>query len=79
MGAAKAKTKKSVVLQQIFIQTALSQKQKVGEGKSIHFLNALLKTYSNLMFGGCCCQGNKNMQHQLRYSFKKLLRLKMLA
>ena len=44
----KAKTKKSVVLQQIFIQKALSQKRKVGGGKCIHFLKALFKTYSKI-------------------------------
>ena len=45
MEGVKAKTKKSVVSQQIFIQKAVSQKQKEGGGKSIHLLKALFKTY----------------------------------
>ena len=43
-----AKITISVVPQQIFIWKALSQKRKVGRGKSIHFLKALLKTYSKI-------------------------------
>ena len=47
-GKCYCKTKKSVVLQQIFIQKALSQKRKVGGGKSIHFLKALFRTYPKI-------------------------------
>ena len=52
-GGVKAKTKKSVILQQIFIQKVLSQKQKVaggggGRSESKHFLKALFKTYSKI-------------------------------
>ena len=47
-GGVKAKTKKSVVLQQILIQKALSQKGEVGGGKCIHFMKALFKTYSKI-------------------------------
>ena len=43
-----AETTKSVVSSQIFIGRALSQKRKLGRGKSIHFMNALFKTNSNI-------------------------------
>ena len=47
-GGVKAKTKKSAVLQQIFIQKALSQKREVRGRKSMHFPKALFKTYSKI-------------------------------
>ena len=46
MGVAKAM--KSVIFQDIFIWKAVSQKLKVGGGKSVHFLKGLFKTYSKI-------------------------------
>ena len=43
-----AKVKKSVIFQDIFIWKAVSQKLKVGGGKSVHFLKGLFKTYSKI-------------------------------
>ena len=42
-GVGEARTKKSVVLQQIFIQKARSQKQKVGGGKKYTFSGSSLQ------------------------------------
>ena len=39
---------KSVIFQDIFIWKAVSQKLKVGWGKSVHFLKGLFKTYSKI-------------------------------
>ena len=47
-GGVKAKTTKSVDVQHIFVLKGMSQKQKVGGGKSIHFMEALFKTSSSI-------------------------------
>ena len=43
-----AKVMKSVIFQDIFIWKAVSQKLKVGGGKSVHILKGLFKTYSKI-------------------------------
>ena len=45
-GGAKPETTKSVVWHHTFILKPLSQRRKVGWGKSIHFLKALFNTYA---------------------------------
>ena len=47
---------KSVIFQDIFIWKAVSQKLKVGGGKSVRFLKGLFKTYSKI-----------NVSHRLRF------------
>ena len=61
-GGVKAKTKTSVISQEIFIQTALSQKRKA---EKVHiFWKLSSKPIQRFMFGGCRCQSKKNMPHQ---------------
>ena len=55
-----AKVIKSVIFQDISIWKAVSQKLKVGGGKSVHFLKVCLRPIRKLMFGELFCLGHRN-------------------
>ena len=61
-GGVKAKTVKTVVSQQNFLQKAPSQKQKVGGGEG-GVCESVRHSLKALVSRDCCCQSNKNIRH----------------